>query len=74
MDGDGMTEEKDTSGFYKLDGALLYGHAHVWNAEYELHRDQRDDYDYPVQGWYWFDSESDARAFFGLPDVEDVEP
>lgn len=22
---------------------------------------------YPVDGWYWFDGEAEARAFFGLP-------
>jgi hypothetical protein len=57
----------DTSGFYKLDGILLYGPNYVLNAQYELHRELKDQYEYPVDGWYWFDSEEDARTFFNLP-------
>ncbi len=58
---------EDTSGFYKLDNDLLFGPNYVLNANYELRRDQHADYTYPVDGWYWFDSESEAREFFGLP-------
>lgn len=57
----------DTSGFYKLDGMLLYGHTAVFNSQYELHRNQHDTYQYPADGWRWFDSRADALAFFGLP-------
>lgn len=61
----------DTSGFYKEDGDLLYGPNFVLNANYELYRDQHDTYTYPVDGWYWFDSELEAREFFGLLPIED---
>jgi len=57
----------DTSGFYKLDGSLLYGPNYVLNADYELRRETRDDHSYPVDGWYWFDTEDEARLFFSLP-------
>jgi hypothetical protein len=57
----------DTSGFYKLDGSLLYGPNYVLNADYELRRETRDDHSYPVDGWYWFDTEEKARLFFDLP-------
>lgn len=59
----------DTSGFYKLDpgGTLLYGPNFVINADYALYRDQHETYTYPVDGWYWFDTEAEAREFFGLP-------
>ena len=57
----------DTSGFYKLDGSLLYGPNYVLNANYELRRETRDDHSYPVDGWYWFDTEEEARLFFDLP-------
>lgn len=59
--------DMDTSGFYKLDGELLFGPNFVLNANYELYRDAHDQCTYPVDGWYWFDNESEARAFFGLP-------
>jgi hypothetical protein len=66
----------DTSGFYKLDGSLLYGPNYVFNANYELRRETRDDHSYPVDGWYWFDTEEEARLFFDLPAefIEALEP
>ena len=57
----------NTSGFYKLDGSLLYGPNYALNANYELRRETRDDHSYPVDGWYWFDTEEEARLFFDLP-------
>jgi hypothetical protein len=54
----------NTSGFYKLDGELLYGPNFVLNANYELRKESHNEYNYPVDGWYWFDSENDARIFF----------
>lgn len=62
----------DTSGFYKLDGELLYGPNFVLNANYELRKETHDQHTYPVDGWYWFDSEIEAREFFGLP-IDPVE-
>lgn len=51
----------DTSGFYKLDeGELLYGPNFVLNANYELRRETKDEYDYPVDGWSWFESREAA--------------
>ena len=58
----------DTSGFYKYEsGFLLFGSSYVLNANYELRRETRDDHSYPVDGWYWFDTEEEARLFFDLP-------
>lgn len=58
----------DTSGFYKLDGDLLFGPNYVLNSNYELRRETRDQNTYPVDGWYWFDNEAQAREFFGVED------
>lgn len=64
----------DTSGFYKLDeGTLLHGPTTVMGADLELLRDERASYMYPVAGWYWFDSEAEARKFFGLPSSQEEE-
>lgn len=60
----------DTSGFYKYDGLLLYGPNYVLNKNYELTRATKDNFTYPIDGWYWFDSEDQARTFFGLDNVE----
>lgn len=59
-----MDEEiLNTAGFYKLDeGQLLYGPNFVINANYQLYREAKDEHSYPVDGWYWFDSEADARG------------
>lgn len=61
----------DTSGFYKLDGDLLYGPNFVLNANYELRRETHDQHSYPIDGWFWFDSEQEARLFLGLPALTD---
>ena len=60
-------ETIETSGFYKLDGELLYGPNFVLNANFELRRATHEQHTYPVDGWYWFDSEEEARIFFNLP-------
>lgn len=56
---------EDTSGFYKIDGELLYGPNFVLNANYELRSETHNQHSYQVDGWYWFDSEAQAREFFG---------
>ena len=59
------------SGFYKLDGNdLLHGPNFVLSGSYNLYADQKDSYIYPIGGWYWFDTETAARAFFGLPELQ----
>ena len=60
-----MDEEiLDTSGFYKNEnGMLLFGNL-VLNANYELRREEHEQYTYPVDGWYWFNSEKEAKTFF----------
>lgn len=62
-----VEEVVDTSGFYKVDGDLLFGPNFVLNANYELRRETKDQHTFPVDGWYWFDSEAEARVFFDLP-------
>jgi hypothetical protein len=60
----------DTSGFYKLDGdQLLFGPNGVMGPTYDLERSSKDTHTYPVEGWYWFDSEAEAREFFDLPET-----
>lgn len=54
------------SGFYKLDGELLYGPNFVINQNYELYKEHSNSYNYPTDGWYWFDSQEEAYAFFNL--------
>ena len=61
-------EENDTKGFYKNDeGQLLYGPNFVISSWYDLRKETKDQHTYPIDGWYWFDSEELAREFFNLP-------
>ena len=58
----------ETRGFYKNNnGTLLYGPNFVLNKAYELRKETKDQHSYPVDGWYWFDSEEEARTAFNLP-------
>lgn len=60
-------------GFYKKENNyLIYGPNFVLNMNYELRLDLKDTYEYPIDGWYWFDSDDEAYAFFGLekPTIE----
>jgi hypothetical protein len=54
--------------FYKLDTELFEAPNFVLNKDYELRVANKDEYSYPVEGWYWFDTIQDARAFFNLPE------
>jgi hypothetical protein len=62
MDGDRIM----TEGFYKLDEVLLYGPNFVVNAAYDLRKETHETNTYPVDGWYWFDSEEQAKIFFNI--------
>jgi hypothetical protein len=73
MDGGGITMKE--AGFYKLDNTeLLYGPNFVLNTGYNLYKEQKDTYSYPIDGWYWFSEENEARLFFGLPLIEPEPP
>ncbi len=53
---------EDTSGFYKDEnGELIYGPNFVLNKNYELRKETHEQHTYPVDGWYWFDSETEAK-------------
>ena len=61
------------SGFYKnYNGVLLNGPNFVLNAEYELRAETKDNHEYPVDGWYWFDTEDAAYLFFGIDKPESL--
>lgn len=54
---------EDTSGFYKQneEGEWLYAPNFVYSATYELVREKKDEYNYPVDGWYWFDKDPNNK-------------
>ena len=51
---------EDTSGFYKWDNEQnewLFAPNKVINIDYVLERELYNTYTYPVDGWYWYDSQ-----------------
>jgi len=63
---------EDTSGFYKYEvdiETMFYGPNFVYGPydTFQLFRNQHDTYTYPVEGWYWFDSQEEAYTFFNIP-------
>lgn len=55
------------SGFYKNDnGQLLYGPNFVLNKDYELRRENKDNYNYPIDGWVWFEDKDEAYVYFNI--------
>jgi hypothetical protein len=66
---------ENTSGFYKDDeGNLLFAPNGVTGPTYDLQPINHEAYTYPVEGWYWFDTEAEAREFFGLPPAPEPQP
>jgi hypothetical protein len=61
-----------SAGFYKWENPILLFGRVVLDANYELRSEMKDEYGYPVDGWYWFDDEDQAKQFFGVPSVGDV--
>jgi hypothetical protein len=57
-----------TAGFYKLEGAVvLYSPTVTVGPGYMLVADERHEYTEPIDGWWWYNSEEEARAALGLP-------
>lgn len=57
----------DTSGFYKtLEENLQYQPLFVFDEDVCLTSDQHHMYGLPLKGWYWFDSEEEAKLFFNI--------
>lgn len=66
------------NGFYSLDDTidldglpvniLRYAEHFVASPEYYISRTEKDTYQFPIHGWYWFESEEEAKAFFNLTD------
>ncbi len=54
-------------GFYKNDnGTLSYAPNFVQGPGIDLVKEDKDTYEYPVQGWWWFSTRQDAITYFGI--------
>ena len=64
-----------TAGFYKKqDGQLLYGPHIVEGDGYVLLIQDKNLYEYPVDGWFWFESEEIAIEHFAGKFEETITP
>ncbi len=53
--------------FYKEDnGSLLIGENFVYSPVVTLKAEEKDNFTYPQDGWYWFDTKEEAYGFFGV--------
>jgi len=53
--------------FYKNDnGEILEGENFVYTPNFSMTKETKDEFDYPIEGWYWFDSKDEAYLFFGI--------
>jgi hypothetical protein len=59
--------------FYKLEENTLLSGDPIIGPTYTLIADEYETNTYPVDGWYWFATEAEAREFFGLPPKEELE-
>ena len=64
--------------FYKVvEGELVSAPSFVEAPSYTLNVDTHMDYEYPIDGWYWFDNEAQAQAelalFLPMPDLIPVQ-
>jgi hypothetical protein len=54
--------------FYKYEDFLMYGPIVSFADGSILVLDAKDTYTYPVDGWYYFDTEEEAKIFFNIVD------
>ena len=64
---------ENTAGFYKYEEpSLHYGPNYVLDSNYKLSKETKDDNIYPIDGWYWFNSEEEAHVYFNyVPEQND---
>jgi hypothetical protein len=59
----------DSQGFYKYrDQELLYAPNYIEGPNLLLLSSEKDKYEYPVDGWIWFESEQQAKEEFNILD------
>lgn len=56
-----------TEGFYKKQNEeLLYAPNIIESNGYVLLAQDKDSYEYPIDGWFWFESEDASMEYFGV--------
>ena len=63
-DKDGIYITKDCTDTLRYN--LQYAENGVWGGTWELNKNKKDIYTYPVHGWIWANSKQEAKQFFNL--------
>lgn len=59
-------------GFYRyIQNVLEYAPNKVINKNYVLDKNKKDEYTFPVNDWYWFNSSDEANTFFDIKQNDD---
>lgn len=62
------------AGFYKVENEILHFAPNaVYNKDYTLVKEEKDNYTYPNNGWTWYNSKEEAITGFELTVDEDGE-
>jgi len=55
------------SGFYKKEEEdVFYAPNFVENKDYSLKIEEKDSYVFPISGWYYFETKTEAEVFFDM--------
>lgn len=60
----------NTSGFYNKEFMLRAG-KFVYGPNFTLKIEEKDTYNYPIEGWYWFNNVEEAASFFEVK-IEEI--
>lgn len=66
-------KEPTGAGFYKNDNGYLFYSTLVLGPTFCLINEEYKQHTYPIDDWYWFEDEVEARAKLGLPPLKEVE-
>jgi len=56
-------------GFYKiLNDELWHAPNAIYSPSYTLTKENRGEFNLPHDGWYWFDTEAEAKTYFNIVD------
>ena len=56
-----------TAGFYKKENDTLFYAPNIIEGDgYVLVAQDKDQYEYPIDGWTWFDSEEEAKSLLEI--------
>jgi hypothetical protein len=58
--------------FYKLENESLLSGDLITSPNFVLVAEDKDYYDYPVDGWTWFDTEEEAKAHFEVTNESSI--